>query len=152
VAGSYPEPNDSGQHLPSAGISSDHLWKRRDGEPAAWRERGYLPSPTVMPREYTSRHSTRRWGVPNRARQGAQGDWITPRGWQEPSERQAPATRLWVGAKGVAERLTLPDHAECLRKQPRARESSQVKLVDRQVCKTVGFAYAGSDPGPATTT
>jgi len=42
------------------------------------------------------------------------------------------------------------DHAQCLPKSGEARKLAQVATVDPGVCKTVGSAYVGSNPTPAT--
>jgi hypothetical protein len=43
------------------------------------------------------------------------------------------------------------DHVQCVPKWQLALTFTQVTVIPPEVCKTVGFAYPGSNPGPATT-
>jgi len=43
------------------------------------------------------------------------------------------------------------DHVQCVPKCVLVPPFAQVTTVPPEVCKTVGFAYVGSNPTPATT-
>src|SRR5258706_14760550 len=58
---------------------------------------------------------------------------------------------LWASAAQAASVLPgVHDHAQCLPKSGEARELAKVATVDPGLCKTVGSAYVGSNPTPAT--
>jgi len=68
--------------------------------------------------------------------------------WRSEAERGAASS----SARGEIEALEpgFLDHAECVRKVRRITEFGQVMSFGCGVCKTVGSAYVGSNPTPAT--
>ena len=123
-------------------------WERRDPNPVTSNRDSTAGSSVNRFVNRTRRDSTGRGDRADRARWDLS---CTPRS-PHPREtaRDGRDRRRMAHNPAMTARLSSSECAECVPKRPLSAVAVQVRPLSRAVCKTVGFAYPGSNPGPAT--